>query len=51
MRDAGIDDSDLIVVDKAIKPTNGHIVVAVVDGKFTVKWSCPCIPGPVLFAM
>lgn len=37
MRDAGIDDGDLIVVDKAIKPGNGHIVVAVVDGEFTVK--------------
>ena len=37
MRDAGIDDGDTIVVDKAIKPRHGHIVVAVVDGEFTVK--------------
>ncbi|WP_242421371.1 translesion error-prone DNA polymerase V autoproteolytic subunit [Acidovorax sp. Root267] len=38
MRDAGIDDGDWIVVDKAIKPSNGQIVVAVVDGEFTVKY-------------
>ena len=37
MRDAGIYDGDLLVVDKAIKPRHGHIVVAVVDGEFTVK--------------
>lgn len=37
MRDAGIFDGDMIVVDKAIKPRHGHIVVAVVDGEFTVK--------------
>lgn len=38
MRDAGIDDGDTIVVDKAIKPRHGHIVVAVVYGEFTVKY-------------
>jgi DNA polymerase V len=27
----------LLVVDRAIKPRNGSIVVAVVDGEFTVK--------------
>lgn len=37
MRDAGIDDGDLLVVDRAIKPQHGHVVVAVVDGEFTVK--------------
>lgn len=37
MRDAGIFDGDLIVVNKALKPRHGHIVVAVVDGEFTVK--------------
>ena len=38
MRDAGIDDGDTIIVDKAIKPRHGHIVVAVVDDDFTVKF-------------
>jgi DNA polymerase V len=37
MRDAGIDDGDLLVVDRALKPRHGCVVVAVVDGEFTVK--------------
>lgn len=37
MMDDGLGDGDTIIVDKAIKPANGHIVVAVVDGEFTVK--------------
>lgn len=38
MVDAGISDGDMLVVDKAIKPRHGHIVVAVIDGEFTVKF-------------
>lgn len=38
MRDAGIFDGDMLVVDKAVKPRHGHVVVAVVDGEFTVKY-------------
>ena len=37
MRDAGIFDGDVVMVDRAIKPRHNHIVVAVVDGDFTVK--------------
>lgn len=37
MRDMGIDDGDLLVVDRAVKANHGHVVVAVVDGEFTVK--------------
>jgi len=37
MRDAGIDDGDLLVVDKAITAEHGDIVVAAVNGEFTVK--------------
>lgn len=37
MRDAGIFDGDMLVVNKAIKPRHGQVVVAVVDGEFTVK--------------
>ena len=37
MRDAGIFDGDILVVDKAIRPAHGHIVVAVVDGEFVCK--------------
>ncbi|MBV7454314.1 translesion error-prone DNA polymerase V autoproteolytic subunit [Acidovorax sp. sif1233] len=38
MKDAGIDDGDLIVIDRAVKPANGQIVLAIVDGEFTVKY-------------
>lgn len=38
MRDAGIDDGDTLVVDRALKPQHGRVVVAVVDGEFTVKY-------------
>lgn len=37
MIEAGIFDNDILVVDRAIKPRHNHIVVAVVDGDFTVK--------------
>jgi DNA polymerase V len=37
MRDAGIMDGAVVLVDKAIKPESGHIVIAVVDGDFTCK--------------
>ncbi|WP_090142704.1 LexA family transcriptional regulator [Limnohabitans sp. DM1] len=37
MRDAGILDGSVVLVDRAIKPENGHVVVAVVDGDFTCK--------------
>ena len=37
MTEAGIFDGDILVIDRAIKPRNTHIVVAIVDGEFTVK--------------
>ena len=37
MTGAGIDTGDLLVVDRSKKPDPGMIVVAVVDGDFTVK--------------
>jgi DNA polymerase V len=37
MTEAGIFDGDILVVDRAVKPRNTHIVVAIVDGEFTVK--------------
>lgn len=37
MVEAGIFDNDILVVNKALKPRHNHIVVAVVDGDFTVK--------------
>jgi DNA polymerase V len=37
MRDAGIGDGDMLIVDRAIAPRSGHVVVAVIDNDFTVK--------------
>ncbi|HDQ39705.1 MAG TPA: translesion error-prone DNA polymerase V autoproteolytic subunit [Desulfonatronum sp.] len=37
MKDAGIFDGDILVVDKSLQPVNGCIVVAVLHGEFTVK--------------
>ncbi|VFR81127.1 Error-prone repair protein UmuD [plant metagenome] len=38
MRDAGIDDGDRLLVDRAIRPAqHRHIVVAMIDGELTLK--------------
>lgn len=37
MRDANIFSGDILVVDRSLEPTSGHIVVAVLNGDFTVK--------------
>ncbi|WP_321966970.1 LexA family protein [Burkholderia cepacia] len=37
MRDAGIDDGDRLLVDRAVRPRHGDVVVAIVDGELTVK--------------
>ena len=34
---AGIHDKDLLVVDRSLTPANGDIIIAAVDGEFTVK--------------
>ncbi|WP_018478234.1 LexA family protein [Pontibacter roseus] len=37
MRDARLHDGDILVVDRSLKPRDGHIIIGVVDGEFTVK--------------
>lgn len=37
MTGAGIDDGDLLIVDRSLQPHSGDIVIAVIDGEFTVK--------------
>jgi DNA polymerase V len=37
MVDKGIDDGDLLVINRAIAPKHGHTVVAVIDNEFTCK--------------
>lgn len=34
---AGIHDGDILIVDRSLEPTEGKIVIAVVDGECTVK--------------
>ena len=37
MVDAGIQDGDLLVIDKALEPKEGTVAVCYLDGEFTVK--------------
>ena len=37
MVDAGIQDGDLLVIDKALEPKEGSVAVCYLDGEFTVK--------------
>ena len=37
MVEAGLDDGDLLVIDRSLNPENGKIAVCLVDGEFTVK--------------
>ena len=37
MIEAGLDDGDLIVIDRSLNPENGKIAVCFIDGEFTVK--------------
>ena len=37
MRDAGIHSGDTLIVDKSVTPADRQIVVAMIDGEFTVK--------------
>jgi DNA polymerase V len=44
----GIHDGDLLVVDRALDPADRSVVVAVVDGHFTVKQLCLLPEGVLL---
>jgi len=37
MTGAGIDDGDLLVIDRSLEPTDGRIAICLIDGEFTVK--------------
>jgi DNA polymerase V len=37
MMNAGIYDGDIAIVDRSIKPANGRIVIAVVDGEMLIR--------------
>ena len=37
MKDEGINDGDLLVIDKSLHPVDGKIAVCYIDGEFTIK--------------
>ena len=37
MIEAGLDDGDLLVIDRSLSPENGKIAICFIDGDFTVK--------------
>lgn len=37
MVDAGLDDGDLLIIDRSLEPQTGKVAVCVIDGEFTVK--------------
>jgi DNA polymerase V len=37
MKDSGINDGDVLIIDKSVEPSNGAIAVCYLDGEFTVK--------------
>ena len=50
MRGLGIFDGDLLVVDRALPAAHGCVVIAVLDGEFTVKQLLHTADGQVLRA-
>jgi len=37
MKDMGISNNDLVVIDKSLEPQDGKIAVCFIDGEFTIK--------------
>ena len=37
MRDCGISDGDLLLIDKSLRPREGDVAVCFIDGEFTLK--------------
>ena len=37
MKDLGVEEGDLLVIDKSINPTEGKLAVCYIDGEFTLK--------------
>lgn len=46
----GIHEGDLLVVDRSVEPADRSVVVAVVDGEFTIKQLCRLPDGVLLRA-
>ena len=50
MTGAGLFPGDVAVVDRSLTPSNGSIVLALIDGEFTIKRYCVVGSGIVLLA-
>jgi DNA polymerase V len=50
MEGAGISDGDELIVNRALEPKDGSIIIAVLDGELTVKRLCLTNGGVVLAA-
>lgn len=37
LKNAGINNGDLLIIDRSLEPTNGKIAVCYIDGEFTAK--------------
>ncbi len=37
MINAGISDGDIVIVDRSVKPVNGKVVIAIVDGEMLIR--------------
>lgn len=37
MINAGLDDGDVLIIDRSLEPTDGKIAVCYIDGEFTIK--------------
>ena len=40
MKDAGVDEGDILVIDRSLQPQNGSMAVCFIDGEFTLKFIC-----------
>lgn len=38
MKDAGINDGDIAVIDRCVEPQNGDVIVGYINGEFTIKY-------------
>jgi DNA polymerase V len=38
MQDAGVEDGDILVIDKSLEPADGDMAVCFIDGEFTLKY-------------
>lgn len=38
LKDAGVDEGDILIIDKSLEPQDGDMAVCFVDGEFTLKF-------------